>query len=82
MNSEMRGNYYYFAELKGGPETNLESEAGTLKRFPVDEIDGLPIPFSAGFVLKHYWETGHRTATLYGGVADREKVVFVELENK
>lgn len=80
MKGEVRVNYYYFAELKGGMDMNLESDEGTLKWFPMDEIDGLQMPFSAGFVLKHYLETGRRTAALYGGVADGEKVVFVEME--
>ena len=80
MKGEVRVNYYYFAELKGGSEMQLKSDEGTLKWFPMDEIGGLPMPFTAGFVLKHYLETGRRTATLYGGVADGEKVVFVEME--
>lgn len=80
MKGEVRVNYYYFAELKGGVDMNLESDEGTLKWFPMDEINGLEMPFSAGFVLKHYLETGRRTAALYGGVADGEKVVFVEME--
>lgn len=80
MAGEVRVNYYYFAELKGGPDMQLESDEGTLKWFPMDEIGGLEMPFSAGFVLKHYLETGRHTAALYGGVADGEKVVFVEME--
>lgn len=80
MEGEVRVNYYYFAKLKGGAEMQLKSDEGTLKWFPMDEIGGLPMPFTAGFVLKHYLETGRRTAALYGGVADGEKVVFVEME--
>lgn len=80
MKGEVRVNYYYFAELKGGSEMQLKSDEGTLKWFPMDEIGGLEMPFSASFVLKHYLETGRRTAALYGGVADGEKVVFVEME--
>ena len=38
------------------------------------------MPFTAGFVLKHYLTTGRHTAALYGGVADGKKVVFVEME--
>ena len=80
MKGEVRVNYYYFAELKNGTDMQLESEEGTLKWFPMDEINGLEMPFTAGFVLKHYLETGRHTASLYGGVADGEKAVFVEME--
>lgn len=80
MEGEIRVNYYFFAELKGGTEMQLKSDEGTLRWFPMEEIEGLEMPFTAGFVLKHYLETGRRTAELYGGVADGEKVVFVEME--
>ena len=80
MKGEIRVNYYFFAELKGGTEMLLKSDEGTLRWFPMEEIEGLEMPFTAGFVLKHYLETGRRTAKLYGGVADGEKVLFVEME--
>lgn len=77
---EIRVNYYFFAELENGTEMALESDEGELKWFPMEEISGLEMPFTAGFVLEHYLTVGRRTATLYGGVADGEKVVFVEME--
>lgn len=80
MKDEIRINYYFFAELEGGTEMTLESDEGRLEWFPMEEINGLEMPFTAGFVLKHYLATGRRTAALYGGVADGEKVVFVEME--
>ena len=80
MKGEIRVNYYFFAELRGGMEMQLTSDEGTLKWFPMEEIKGLEMPFTAGFVLKHYLEIGRRTAALYGGVADGERVVFVEME--
>ena len=80
MKGEIRVNYYFFAELKGGTEMQLTSDEGTLRWFPMEEIEGLEMPFTAGFVLRHYLEIGRRTAKLYGGVADGERVVFVEME--
>lgn len=80
MKDEIRVNYYFFAELEGGTEMALESGEGRLEWFPMDQIGGLEMPFTARFVLEHYLATGRRTAALYGGVADGEKVVFVEME--
>lgn len=80
MRDEIRLNYYFFAELEGGTEMALESDEGRLEWFPMEQISGLEMPFTAGFVLKHYLATGRHTAALYGGVADGEKVVFVEME--
>ena len=79
MKGEVRVNYYFFAELKGGTELSLESDEGKLKWFPLEEVSELEMPFTAGFVLEHYRAVGRRTAALYGGVADGEKVVFVEM---
>lgn len=80
MKDEIRVNYYFFAELEGGTEMALESGEGRLEWFPMEQIGGLEMPFTARFVLEHYLATGRRTAALYGGVADGEKVVFVEME--
>lgn len=79
MEDEIRVNYYFFAELKNGTEMALESDEGALKWFPMEAIRELAMPFTAGFVLEHYLAVGRRTAALYGGVADGEKVVFVEM---
>lgn len=80
MKDEIRVNYYFFAKLEGGTEMALESGEGRLEWFPMEQIGGLEMPFTARFVLEHYLATERRTVALYGGVADGEKVVFVEME--
>ena len=80
MKDEIRINYYFFAELESGTKMALESDEGRLEWFPMDKIRELEMPFTARFVLEHYLAAGRRTAALYGGVADGEKVVFVEME--
>lgn len=79
MKGEVRVNYYFFAELKGGPDMPIQSPEGKLEWFPMEKVGDLEMPFTAKFVLDHYLPVGHRTDALYGGVADGEKVVFVEM---
>lgn len=79
-NGEIRVNYYYFAELKDGPRMPLQSPEGTLKWFSREELQGLEMPFTAKFVLEHWLAAGCQTEALYGGVADGERVIFVEME--
>ena len=77
---EIRVNYYFFAELKGGTEMPLESTEGTLNWFSLEELGELEMPFTAKYVVNHYLTTGRHTDVLYGGVADGEGVVFVGME--
>ena len=37
------------------------------------------MPFSAKYVIEHYIQAGKDTDTVYGGIADGEKVVFTEM---
>lgn len=76
---EIRQNYYFFAELKDGDKLELRSDEGTVKWFPMEEVNNLEMPFSAQFMVAHYLETGRKTDCLYSGVADGEKVVFIEM---
>ena len=77
---EIRVNYYFFAELKGGTKMQLKSTEGTLKWFSPEELNGLEMPFSARFVVDHYLATGRYTNELYGGVSDGDRVIFVKME--
>ena len=76
---ELRQNYFFFARLPGGTDMLLTSDEGTLRWFPLDEVDGLPMPFSARFVMRHYLGTGRYDHALYGGMASGATVNFVEL---
>ena len=75
---EIRQNYYFFAELD--QDISLESNEGILKWFPVDEIGDLDMPFTSKYVINHYLTEGHRNDKIYSGVATRNTVEFLELE--
>ena len=77
---EVRQNYYFFANLKGGTGKKLRSDEGDLKWLRFDDgIFALEMPFTARRVLRHYMDTGRQTSVLYGGLANEEGVTFVEL---
>ena len=75
---EIRQNYYFFAELD--QDISLESNEGILKWFQVDEIGNLDMPFTSKYVINHYLTEGHRNDKIYSGVATRNTVEFLELE--
>ena len=74
---EIRQNYYYFAQLQ--TDRALGSNEGTLRWFRLDELDGLPMAYTARYMLDHWLKTGRHTDCLYGGIADGEGVVFTQL---
>lgn len=76
---EIRVNYYFFAELKGGMEMTLSSNEGILKWFASEEITELQMPFTAKYVMEHYLREGRNNDMLYGGIGDGEKVVFTKM---
>lgn len=76
---ELRQNYYFFADLKDGVDENLFSNEGISKWFPLEVLPSLNMPFTAQFVIAHYLKEGCYTDMIYGGIANKEKVVFIEL---
>ena len=76
---ELRQNYYFFAKLPNGTSMKLFSDEGELKWFPIEQVNGLKMPFSARFVLEHYLKTGRYDHAVYGGIANDQTVTFVEL---
>lgn len=76
---EIRQNYYFFADLPDGLEMELHSSEGILKWFPLEEISGLEMPFTARYVMEHYLREGRFSRALYGGIADSHGVAFTEL---
>lgn len=76
---EIRQNYYFFADFPLGEAKTLSSNEGIVKWFSFDETKDLPMPFTARAVVEHYLATGRFNEVIYGGVADGERVVFVEM---
>lgn len=78
-NGEVRQNYYFFAELKkDAPE--ISSNEGKLRWFEEQEIEELPMPHSAKYMILHYLQTGRYTDCLYGGATTEDGVAFTELK--
>ncbi len=76
---ELRLNYYFFAVLPDGTNMNLKSNEGMLKWFSLEEIRDLEMPFSAGYVIRHYLHTGRYNHLLYGGVSNGGEIIFTKL---
>lgn len=76
---EIRQNYNFFADLKDNVDEHLVSNEGISRWFPLPALPSLKMPFTARFVIEHYLKEGCRTDMVYGGIADGEKVVFIEL---
>jgi len=74
---EIRQNYYFFASLKSADE--LTSNEGICKWFLIDEIFRLEMPYTAKYVMEHYYEKGRFTSEMYVGVSDGEKVEFIQM---
>ena len=78
-NGEIRQNYYYFAKLKN--EKTLCSTEGELKWISYDNIPKLQMPVSAKAMIMHYLQTGRYNDTLYCGITEEEKTVFVPMKD-
>ncbi len=76
---EIRQNYYFFANLKDNVNDYLQSNEGICKWFSIDEITRLEMPFTAKYVVEHYYSVGCMTDKLYVGVTINEGVDFLEL---
>lgn len=79
-NGEIRQNYYFFAKMAAGSTAWESCNEGVLEWVPLEEVCGRDMPYTAGYVVKHYLETGRQEETLYCGVADKQGVWFVALE--
>ena len=76
---EVRQNYFFFATLKETAPSDLSSNEGILKWFPIGEIAILEMPYSAKFVLRHYITIGKTSNEIYVGVADGNSVFFTPI---
>ena len=78
-NGEIRQNYYFFADLDPNCAVELHSNEGCLKWFPLSEIQDLPMPHTAKYVMEHYCSVGRFTQTLYSGTTTEDSVTFTVL---
>lgn len=76
-NGEIRQNFYYFAQLNN--DCKLHSNEGTLRWFRLDELDALPMAYTARYMIDHWLQEGRHTDCIYGGIADGESVAFHQL---
>lgn len=76
---EIRQNYYFFANLKEGINDDLVSNEGKLEWFSIKEIGELEMPYTAKYVIDHYFSMGQFTDKLYTGIANENGVKFSEL---
>ena len=75
---ELRQNYYFFAELKSHND-DFSSTEGITKWFDLKELNDLPMPFTARYMIDHYVDIGQYDDVLYGGIANENGVVFTKL---
>ena len=78
-NGEIRQNYYFFAELSECINSEFVSNEGVLKWFDISELQTLEMPYTAKYVIEHYLEIAMFNDKVYGGIANGEQVVFIEL---
>ena len=76
---EIRQNYYFFAALKEGVDREFSSNEGVSRWFDFSELSSLEMPFTSKYVIQHYLDVGCKTDMIYGGIADGERVVFIEM---
>ena len=76
---EIRQNYYFFARLK--EVRSLVSREGNLRWVSFEEVPELPMPVSAGHMIRHYLKEGRFTQTIYAGITERNGTRFVPMED-
>lgn len=78
-NGEIRQNYYFFANLKGGVRIQEECNEGILEWVETERALERNMPYTAKYVLRHYLEIGKGTQDMYCGIACENGVDFTEL---
>ena len=59
---------------------DVQSNEGELQWFDASEMETLPMPFTAKYMILHYLKTGQYTEGLYGGLSTETGVEFTELK--
>ena len=76
---EIRQNYYFFANMKEHVNDDLVSNEGICKWFSLDDMRSLEMPYTAKYVMEHFYTIGRYTDNLYAGIANIDGVVFLDL---
>lgn len=76
---EIRQNYYFFANIKGGLNNKLVSNEGQLRWFSLNETNELEMPYTSRYVMDHYCSIGQYSDKIYAGIANENEVIFLEL---
>lgn len=76
---EIRQNYYFFANLKEGVGNNMVSNEGVLRWFSIKEVNNVEMPYTAGYIMRHYCSIGQFSDKLYVGIANESDVKFFDL---
>ena len=58
MKGEIRQNYYFFAILNEEVSDDLVSNEGELNWFSLKQLDELEMPYTARYVMNHYYSIG------------------------
>ncbi len=81
IDSEIRQNYYFFAELRNKELELKHCDEGLLEWVDRNNVLNRDMPFTAKEVLRHYLSVGNATKDIYAGVASNNQVVFHVLDN-
>jgi 8-oxo-dGTP diphosphatase len=77
---EIRQNYFFFADLKPTIDVELLCNEGKPEWVAYDDILKREMPYTAKYVLNHYFRVGKYTTSVYGGIATETALDFIELE--
>ena len=77
--NEIRQNYYFFAELSESVPKELPSTEGITQWFSLNDLEKLPMPFTARYMIDHYLTVGRFNNAVYGGIASKDRVAFTQL---
>ena len=77
--NEIRQNHYFFADLIGDGKTDLISTEGITRWYSINDLAELTMPFTARHMVNHYLKIGQFDDSLYGGLANNDRVIFEKL---
>ena len=75
----MGQNYYFFADLIGDDKSDLVSTEGITRWYSINNLAELTMPFTARHMINHYLTIGQFDDSLYGGLANNDRVIFEKL---
>ena len=78
--TELRQNYYFFAEIKETADFELHSEEGRLEWFDIEKIPELEMPFTSHHVTCHWLKEGRHNDKFYAAISTDNDMVFLEMK--